>query len=72
MEMAQIQDNITTYLYKSLHDYVNSELTNIVELAIEEATFNKTWHPSLAHVSPDWKTGIRNQTEIGWIHILFG
>jgi hypothetical protein len=71
-EMIKIQDNITTYMLKSLHDHGNSELINIFELAFKEATLNKSWHPSLAHVSPEWKPGIRDQTEIGWIHILFG
>jgi hypothetical protein len=69
---GQIQEEITTYLAKSLHDHGNSELTNILEIALGECTTSSKWQPDLRFASLEWHNGIEAQNNIGWRHILFG
>jgi hypothetical protein len=71
-EMTTIQEDIATFLLKQLQDHGNSELINILQIAINGCRSNKTWQPSLEYTSQEWKRAITDQTNIGWIHIFYG
>jgi ribonuclease HI len=71
-EMTAIQEDLPTFLLKQLSDHGNSELINILQLAISGCRSSKTWQPSLEHTSQDWKRAITDQMTIGWIHIFYG
>jgi hypothetical protein len=68
--MGQIQEEIMTYLAKSLHDHGNSKLTNILEIALSKCTTSSKWQPDLRFTSLEWHNGIKTQN-IGWQHIFF-
>jgi hypothetical protein len=51
--MGQIQEEITTYLAKSLHEHGNSELTNILDIALGECTTSTTWQPDIRFASKE-------------------
>jgi hypothetical protein len=70
--MQAIQENITTYFMKQYHDHGNSELINILQIAMEESLQDSTWTPSSANVSPEWKNTLQEQSEIGWSQIVNG
>jgi hypothetical protein len=57
--MGQIQEEIMTYLTKSLHDHGNSKLTNILEIALGECTTSSKWQPDLRIASLEWHDGIK-------------
>jgi hypothetical protein len=70
--MQQIQMNIQCYLQRSLHNHGNSELVNLLEIGIQQGISKQSWSPKLQDVSPEWRQGIRDQTRIGWRHLLLG
>jgi hypothetical protein len=71
-EMSKLQDGITAWLLKSLHDHGNSEITNITEMALTECPVNNSWQPSIENVSREWRPGVQEQTDIGWLQIIYG
>jgi hypothetical protein len=71
-EMSKFQDGVTAWLLKSLHDHGNSEITNIMELALTECPANNSWQPSIENVSREWRPGVQEQTDIGWLQIFYG
>jgi hypothetical protein len=69
--MQDTQHKISQHLEKSLHDHGNSELTNLLEIGLISCT-NREWTANLDYVSKEWKEAIREQNEIGWIHLYRG
>jgi hypothetical protein len=61
-----------TYFIKQYQDHGNSELLNILQLALTESTHNSNWTPSLAATSAEWRSAIEEQSSIGWIHLYMG
>jgi hypothetical protein len=70
--MENIRMKLSEYLWKDSANHGNSELNNILELAITECPHNKDWHPSLSDVSNDLQDCIWRQNQIGWTQILRG
>jgi hypothetical protein len=70
--MQKIQENIQLYLLKQQNDHGNSELINILQLALDECLIDDTWTPSIINTSHAWKNPIQDQSEIGWSHIFHG
>jgi hypothetical protein len=71
-EMSKLQDGATAWLLKSLHDHGNSEITNIMEMALIECPANHDWQPTIENVSREWRQVVQEQTDIGWLHIIYG
>jgi hypothetical protein len=71
-EMERIQEKMQLALVKDMHDHGDSELCNIIEISILNAGVVPDWTPILANVSRKWKAAIRDQTKIGWMHIIHG
>jgi hypothetical protein len=69
--MKEVQRNIPQFLTKSLHDYGNSELWNILEVGLE-SSIEGEWVADTKFVSPVWKEAIKEQNEIGWVHMYRG
>lgn len=56
-----------------MHDYGDSELSNLVEIGITNSSTNPPWSPDIDHVSDKWKDAAEEQElRIGWKHILMG
>jgi hypothetical protein len=55
--MSKLQDGATAWLLKSLHDHGNSEITNIMEMALIECPTNHDWQPTIENVSREWRQG---------------
>jgi hypothetical protein len=70
--MQTIQEDTTTFLLRQLSDHGNSELINILQIAIEGSRYNSNWQPSLQDLSPEWRRAIMEQNRIGWKHIFYG
>jgi hypothetical protein len=70
--MEKIQEKIQLALVKDMHDHGDSELCNIIEIGILNAGVTPDWAPTLANVSRQWKAAVRDQTKIGWMHIIHG
>jgi hypothetical protein len=70
--MQKIQMHTSYYLQKSLHDYGNSELSNLLEIGIQQGINTKSWTPARKDVSKEWRQGIKDQSIIGWRHIING
>jgi hypothetical protein len=71
-EMEAVQEKLQHYIMKDMHDNGDSEISNILEIAILNTCIFPTWAPDLSNVSTKWKAGVREQSRIGWIHILKG
>jgi hypothetical protein len=56
-EMSKLQDGATAWLLKSLHDHGNSEITNIMEMALIKCPTNHDWQPTIENVSREWRQG---------------
>jgi hypothetical protein len=69
--MKEVQKKIPQFLEKSLHDYGNSEIWNILEVGLESSTAGE-WTADIKFVSPEWKEAIKEQNEIGWVHMYKG
>jgi hypothetical protein len=71
-DMEVVQEKLQYYLVKDMHDHGDSEISNLIELGIISVSRKNTWTPSLANVSPKWKSAVKDQSKIGWSHILCG
>jgi hypothetical protein len=71
-EMATIQEKIQQYIVKDMHDHGDSEFSNIIEIGIINAGYHSSWKPNLNDVSRKWKAAVRDQSRIGWDHMLLG
>jgi hypothetical protein len=71
-EMELVQEKLQLYLVKDMHDQGDSEISNIIEIGILNANSMNNWSPSTSTVSQHWKPAVREQSKIGWSHILRG
>jgi hypothetical protein len=71
-EMELVQEKLQLYLVKDMHDQGDSEISNIIEIGILNANSMNNWSPSTSNVSQHWKPAVREQSKIGWSHILCG
>jgi hypothetical protein len=71
-KMLKLQDGVTAWLLKSLHNHGNSKITNIMEMALTECPANNNWQPLIENVSREWRPGVQEQTDIGWLQIIYG
>jgi hypothetical protein len=71
-DMERIQEKIQLALVKDMHDHGDSELSNIIKISILNAGVIPDWTPTIAHVSRKWKAAVRDQTKIGWMHLIHG
>jgi hypothetical protein len=69
--MESIQERLQYYLVTDMHDKGDSELNNIIELAILNSATN-AWAPLPSSISRKWKAAVNDQSRIGWRHILSG
>jgi hypothetical protein len=70
--MQKIQMHISHYIQKSLHDYGNSKLSNLLEIGIQQGIHNQSWTQALKDVSKEWQQEITDQSKIGWKHVIDG
>jgi hypothetical protein len=71
-DMRQLLDDGDLFLTKQHQDHGDSELLNILQLALAESAHNSNWNPSLAATSVAWRPAIEEQSSIGWIHLYMG
>jgi hypothetical protein len=71
-EMKKHQEKLASSIRQGLQDHGNSELANLIELAISESCTGTQWHPDMKHISTSLAAGIRDQTTIGWQHLYTG
>jgi hypothetical protein len=60
------RQKIAEYLWRDTTNHGNSELNNIIEIALSETPQNMSWEPLKNAVSPELQKSIRQQTKIGW------
>jgi hypothetical protein len=63
---------IIEFLWKDTMNHGNSELNNILELALTESPHNENWTPILSAVSPNLRKCIIQQNKIGWKQLYKG
>jgi hypothetical protein len=70
--MEAIQEKNQKYIVKDMHGYGDSELSNIIEIGTLNTGLDSTWVPSINDTSKKWKMAVRDQSRIGWDHLLRG
>jgi hypothetical protein len=68
----QSQFKLHDYLWCDNENHGNSELNNIIKLALSESIYNKEWTPVMSAISNKLRPGIRQQNKIGWHHLYKG
>jgi hypothetical protein len=62
---------IITYLWKDVHDHGDSELSNLLEMALQHSS-HREWVPYPGDISPALHCCVRQQSAIGWHHLYKG
>jgi hypothetical protein len=70
--LESIRLQLVTYLCKDTNNHGNTELNNILELAIQEGPHNEKWRPITSETSPSLQHCILQQSQIGWSHLFRG
>jgi hypothetical protein len=68
----EIRNKISDFLWRDNGNFGNSELNNIIEIALSESIHNKEWKPVMSAISPELLPCIRQQNKIGWYHLYKG
>jgi lipopolysaccharide export system protein LptC len=68
----QTRMQVNDYLWKDNENHGNSELNNIIELALSESMHNKDWKPVMSAISRELLPCIQQQNKIGWHHLYKG
>jgi hypothetical protein len=68
----QIRDQMSAYMRRDNENHGNSELNNIIELALTESITNRNWTPVMSAVSRELVPCIQQQNKIGWQHLFRG
>jgi hypothetical protein len=68
----EIRNKVSDYLWRDNENHGNSELNNIIELALSESTHNKKWTPVMSAISSELLPCIRQQNKIGWYQLYKG
>jgi hypothetical protein len=63
---------VNNHLWRDNENHGNSELNNIIEIALSESIHNKKWTPVMSAISPELLPCIRQQNKIGWYHLYKG
>jgi hypothetical protein len=71
-DALEIRKKISDYLWRDNKNHGNSELNNIIELAMLESIHNKKWKPVMLAISLELLPCIRQQNKIGWYHSYKG
>jgi hypothetical protein len=67
------RQKLSDYLWKDVgNQHGNSELNNIIELALSESPYNKKWTPDMTSISPELLPCILQQNKIGWHQLYKG
>jgi hypothetical protein len=69
--MMAVQEKLPLYIAKSLHDYGNSELLNILEIGLS-SSLTSIWEADTSLVSTEWREAIQEQNKIGWGQLYRG
>lgn len=70
--MVQLQQKFLAYTAKSIQEQADSELANLLELAVTESAANSSWTPRYEYTSKEWQPGVQSQNKIGWQQLLSG
>jgi hypothetical protein len=70
--MKKHQEQLASSIRRGIQEHGNSELLNLIEIAIYESYSGNPWKPDMKHISPNLVEGIRDQTTIGWQHLYSG
>jgi hypothetical protein len=68
----KLGNKVEDYLWRDNENHGNSELNNIIEIALSECTHNNRWTPDMSAISPDLMSCIQHQNKIGWYHLYKG
>jgi hypothetical protein len=71
-KIEAIQEKIQQYIVKDMHDHGDSKVSNIIKIGILNAGLDSNWVPSINDISRKWKAAVRDQSRIGWDHLLRG
>jgi ribonuclease HI/enamine deaminase RidA (YjgF/YER057c/UK114 family) len=71
-DQQRLRINIQDYLWRDNNNHGNSELNNIIELALLESIHNTKWKPVMTAISQELVPCIRQQNRIGWHHLYKG
>lgn len=71
-DMIKVQSTLIQYLHQDYHEEGNSELLNILEVALQSDEASSTWQPEQGFVSNLLRTGVQAQNSIGWEQLLYG
>jgi hypothetical protein len=71
-EQQQIRYQMNAYIWRDNENHGNSELNNIIELALTESITNRKWTPVMSAVSRELVPCIQQQNKIGWHHMFRG
>jgi hypothetical protein len=70
-QMTTVQEKLSLYIAKTLHDHGNSELLNILEIGLTSCLTCR-WEADTTKVSDQWQNAIEEQNKIGWEQIYKG
>jgi hypothetical protein len=62
---------IITYLWKDVQDHGDSELSNLLEMTLQNPS-QWEWAPSPDDISPALQNCVKQQSDIGWHHLYKG
>jgi hypothetical protein len=71
-KQQQSRMKLNDYLWRDNENHGNSELNNIIELALSECICNKKWVPVMSEISKELLPGIQQQNKIGWHQLYKG
>jgi hypothetical protein len=71
-QQQQTRSKLSDYLWKDNENHGNSELNNIIEIALTECTHNTDWTPAMLDISHALTPCIKHQNKIGWHQLYKG
>jgi enamine deaminase RidA (YjgF/YER057c/UK114 family) len=71
-KQQQARTKLSDYLWRDNETHGNSELNNIIEIALSECTHNTQWTPVMSAISHELLPGIQQQNKIGWHQLYKG
>jgi ribonuclease HI len=71
-KQQQTRTKVNDYLWRDNENHGNSELNNIIEIALSESIYNKEWVPVMSAISQELMPCIRQQNKIGWHQLYKG
>jgi hypothetical protein len=71
-QQQQTRIKVNDYLWRDNGNHGNSELNNIIKIAMSESAHNKHWKPEMSAISQVLLPCIQQQNKIGWHHLYKG